>query len=149
MTRPTLTDVVDEPGRLSAAELLDAHAEQLAAVIDAVGVGPAAEVTELAEETVAAVATGDRNAAGDLDLAAAAAILSLADGAPTAEDIVTQALDDLLFGMTAGVLNVDVVAGELAVDLEPREVQGVLEGRHPATLREFVALQQVIAGRSR
>lgn len=140
-----LHDVVDEPGEHTMDELLAAHAEQLAAVVRAIGVETAAEI---ARKPVAALADGNSVAAGDLDLETAAALLARADGAPPADTILAEARDALLFGMTAGVLNVDVVAGEVAADLEPREVQGMVEGRHPMTLRQYAALQRVIEGRT-
>lgn len=148
MSSPSLHGVVESPGELTADELLDAHTAQLAAVIAAVGVEAAAEAADLDQATVEALADGDPAVAGDLDLDDAAAVLALADGAPSPDDLVGEALDELLFGMTAGVLNVDVVAAELPDDLEPREVQGILEGRHPVTLGEYAALQQVIASRA-
>lgn len=148
MSHPSLHGVVESPGELTADELLDAHAAQLAAVIAAVGAEAVTEATGLEQAAVEGLAGGDVAAAGALDLDAAAAVLALADGAPPPEDLVDEALDELLFGMTAGVLNVDVVAAELPDDLEPREVQGMLEGRHPVTLGEYAALQQVIASRA-
>lgn len=148
MSRPSLHAVVDDPGERTVEGLLEAHVGQLAAVIDAVGVGPAAEAAEIDRDTVAAIADGDVDVAGALALEDAAAILALADGSPAGDDLVDEALDRLLFGMTVGVLDVDVLAGELALDVEPREVQGMLEGRHPLTLAEYVAIQQVIEERS-
>ncbi len=149
MSPPSLHGVVEDPGEHGPEALLEAHAEQLAAVVGTVGPAAAAEAAELDPETAEALADVDVGAAGELDLEAAAAVLALADGAPEAGTLVAEALDELLFGMTAGVLNVDVVAAELPHDLEAREVQGILEGRHPATLGEYAALQAVIAGRSR
>lgn len=143
-----LHDVVDDPGERTVDELLAAHAEQLAAVVRAIGVETAANLAGQPVATVAAVADGDHDAAGGLDLETAATLLARADGAPPADTILAEARDALLFGMTAGVLNVDAVAGEVTADLEPREVQGMVEGRHPMKLREYAALQQVIEGRT-
>lgn len=148
MSPPTLHGVVDDPAGLTAEELLAAHVDQLGDVIDAVGVEAAAETAGIGREAATAVAEGDVDTGGDLDLDDAAAVLALADGTPPGDEIVAEALQELLFGMTAGVIDVDVVAGELALDLEAREVQGMLEGRHPLTLREYAALQHVITGRS-
>ena len=148
MSSPSLHAVVDDPGERTAPELLEAHRAQLAAVLEAVGIADAVEATDAGRDRLAAIAAGDADAAGELDLGAAAAVLALADGAPAPSALVDEALESLLFGMTAGVLDVDVVAGEVEADLEPREVQGMLEGRHPVSLREFVALQRVIAGRA-
>lgn len=144
-----LHDVVDDPGGLSEDELLAAHADQLATVIETVGIEAVARDVSASASTLAAVVDGDLDIAGDLDIHEAAAILALAEGAPAAPDIVAEARETLLFAMSTGVLSVDVVAGELALDIEPREVQGMLEGRHRMTLREYVALERVIEGRSR
>lgn len=148
MTPPSLHGVVDSPGELTADELLGAHADQLAAVIAAVGIEASAAAADLDQATIEGLADRDLATASALDLDDAAAVLALADGAPPADDLVGEALDELLLGMTAGVLNVDVVAAEHPDDLEAREVQGMLEGRHPVTLGEYAALQQVIASRA-
>lgn len=148
MSPPSLHGVVDDPVGPTAEALLAAHVDQLAEVIDAADVEAAADATGLDREAVAAVAEGDVTVAGDLALDEAAAILALADDAPPGDEIVSEALEALLFGMTAGVLDVDALAGELALDLEPREVQAMLEGRHPLSLREYAAIQHAIAKRS-
>ena len=143
-----LHDAVDDPGLHTEAELLAAHVARLREAVEASGVEVAADAAGLDPETISAVADGDAAAAAALDLEAVAAILALDDGAPGADAIAAEARDALLFGMTAGVLNVDVVAGDVSADLEPREVQGMLEGRHPMTLRDYAALQHAIAARS-
>lgn len=148
MSPPSLHGVVDDPGELTAEALLAAHVDQLGDVIEAVGVETVAETTGVGRDVVAALVGGDLDVAGDLDLDDSAAILALDDDAPPADEIVSEGLQELLFGMTTGVLDVDVVAGELALDLEPREVQGMLEGRHPVTLGEYAALQHAITSRS-
>lgn len=142
-----LHDVVEDPGRRSAADLLAAHTEQLGEVIRAVGLEEVAAAVDLPTADLAEIAEGDAETAAALDLEAVASIVALAEGSASPEAIAGEARDDLLFGMTAGVLNVDVVAGDVSVDIEPREVQAMVEGRQPMTLREYVALQRVIAGR--
>lgn len=144
-----LHDVVDDPAAHSVRELLELHAARLADTIETVGVERAGEAVDLSPTTLEALAAADADAAGDLAFETAAAILALEDDGPSAQEIAGAARDALLFGMTAGVLNVDVVAGEAAVDVEPREVQGMVEGRHPMTLLEYVAIQRVIAARDR
>ena len=146
--RRLLHDVVDDPGDRSPGALLAALADRLAAAVDDAGAGPAAEATGLPVPTVEAVADGDVEAAGALDLRAAAALLALDGGTPDADAIAAAARDEVLFGMTAGVLNVDVVAGEVDLDLDPKEVQGMLEGRHPMTLREYATLRAFVASRA-
>ncbi len=149
MTSATLHGVVDSPGERTEAELVAAHAGQLAAVVEAVGADDAVEASGLSPGTVAAVAAGDAGAVGDLDIEEAAALLALVDGAPPAGAIAAEAREDLLLGMTTGVLSVDVVAAEVDVELDPREVQGMVEGRHPMTVEQYAALQRFVASRGR
>ena len=118
MSPADLPGVVDRPGERTVGELLDAHTAQLGTAIEATGVE------------------------------AAAALLAQQADSATGQDLLAEALDELLFGMTAGVLNVDIVAAELDSDLEPREVQQALEGRYPVTLGQYVELQRLIASRS-
>lgn len=143
-----LHDLVSNPGALSIEALLEAHAGRLAEAVEAAGVEAVLEATGLTDETIAAVADGDIEAVGALDLEDVAALHALADGAPHAGTIAAEARDELLFGMTTAVLNVDVVAGEVELDLDPKEVQGMLEGRHPMTLREYAALQRFVGSRA-
>ncbi|MFB6360471.1 MAG: DUF5791 family protein [Halobacteriales archaeon] len=148
MSPAALHRVVDRPGERSAEELLDAHAAQLQAAIDAAGVEAAAEAAGLDQETVSAIADGDSGAAAEIPLEAAAELLARPAETASGQELLAEALDELLFGMTAGVLNVDVVAAELESDLDPREVQQALEGRYPVTLGQYVELQRLIASRS-
>ncbi|MFB6352926.1 MAG: DUF5791 family protein [Halobacteriales archaeon] len=143
-----LHDAVEDPAGRTVADVLAAHAQQLAAAIASVGVAEAAEAAGCPVERIDAIADGDVDAVGDLDLEAAARLLALPADASAAEAIAAEAREALLFGMTAGVLSVDVVAVEAPIDVEPREVQAMLEGRRPMSLREYVALQRVIEGAS-
>lgn len=143
-----LHEIPDDLDEASTEALLAGHAERLAGVVGEVGVAAAAESTGLPVATIEQVASGDEEAVAALDVAEASALLALADGAPSATEIADAARDELLFGMTAGVLNVDIVAGEVDLDLDPKEVQAMLEGRHPMTIREYAAVQSVVAGRS-
>lgn len=142
-----LHDVVADPGALSTEALLRAHADRLAEAIEAVGEVAASEATGLSVEVLEAVTDRDVGAVGALDLEDAAALHALA-AAPEAAAVAAEARDDLLFGMTVGVLNVDVVAGEVDLDLDPKEIQAMLEGRHPMTLREYATLQRFVATRT-
>lgn len=148
MSPAGLHGVVDRPGELTVEELLDAHTAQLAAAVDGTDVQAAAQASGLEPETVSAIAAGDAGAAAAIQLEAAAELLAQQADSASGQELLAEALDELLFGMTAGVLNVDVVAAELESDLEPREVQQALEGRYPVTLGQYVELQRLIASRS-
>lgn len=148
MSPPSLHDVVDRPGDQPQEELLDTHTAQLAAAIQSTGVDEAARASGLEPATVSAIEDGDATEAAEIGLEAAATLLAQSDPETAAGTLVSEALDELLFGMTAGVLNVDVVAGELETDLDAREVQQALEGRYPLTLGQYVELQQLISSRA-
>lgn len=125
-------------------KLLDEYAADLAAAIDAVGLDRAVERTGLERGTIESVANGDLP---DLTLSDAAAIQALADGTPDPETIVEIGCDHLLLGMSTAVLDVDTVATEIDLDLDPKEVQQKLERRTPMSFEEYVRIQQFIVGR--
>jgi hypothetical protein len=83
----------------------------------------------------------------DLALEDAAAILALRDDVADAETVAEIACDHLLLGMTTGVMDVDAVASDLAIDLDATAVQQKIERRVPMTFNEFVHVQHVIASR--
>ncbi|WP_135819826.1 DUF5791 family protein [Halostella litorea] len=129
---------------LSPADLRSEYDADLAAAVEAAGVDRAAEAADVERSTVEALVAGD---APDLTLAAAAAIQALDPDAPDADTLVEMACEHLLLGMTTGVMDVDAVARELAIDLDPKEVQQKIERRAPMTFDEFVHVQHAIAGR--
>jgi len=143
-----LHDVVPDP-RASAAEQLHAHATRLGRIVDAAGIDACAQAADLPPSTVADLADGDVETAADLDLEAVAAIHALEPDAPDPAVVLADAREALLLGMTTGILSVDEVASDVAVAVEPREVQAMLEGRQPMTLRTYVELSRVIAGLAR
>jgi hypothetical protein len=49
--------------------------------------------------------------------------------------------------MSTAVLDVDTVATEIDLDLDPKEVQQKLERRTPMSFEEYVRIQQFIVGR--
>jgi hypothetical protein len=149
VNRQSLQGDLENPGDRTVDELLEIQTTRLRKIINDLGVEAAARLTGLDPDMIAAIGDGDASTAGPLDLEAVATLLASSEGTPSATALLDEALDELLFGMTTGVLNVDVVAGELDADLGPREVQQVLEGRHPVTLRDFLELQRLIASRSR
>lgn len=142
-----LQDVVEDPGRTGVAEQLHAHVAELGRLVEAVGIDACAEAADLPASTVTALADGDVETAADLDLEAVAAIHALEADAPGAAAILAEAREDLLLGMTVGILSVDEVASDVDMALEPREIQGLLEGRRPMSLRAYVELSHVIANR--
>lgn len=129
--------VPDSPAALRAE-----YEDDLRAVVDRHGPDTVADRTDVDRETAEALLEGD---SPDLTLAEAAQIQSLDDGEPEPDEMVTIACEHLLLGMTTAVLDVDAVEGELAIDMDAKEVQQKIEQRAPMSLEEFVHIQYVIA----
>lgn len=129
-------------GEASPADLREEYVGDLAAAIEAVGIEAAGDRTGLERETLEAIRDGDPPA---LDLVDAARVQALAEDAPDADTLVDVACEHLLLGMSTGVLDVETLAGELAIDLDPKEIQQKLERRAPMTLAEYAHLQHAIA----
>lgn len=139
-----LYDAVENPGELSPAALRSAYFEELAPVVTELGVDAVVDGTGLDRETVAAVADGETPT---LTVEEAAEIFALGDSAPSADDIAWEARDHLLIGMTSAVLDVDTIARESEIELDGKEIQQVVEGRLPTTLRQFAEIQAFIDAR--
>ena len=137
-----LTEPIEAPDEISPEALLDRYQAELARVVTAVGRERVLEATDLDAAAVDAVESGD---AADLDVRDAAAILALREGAPDAETILAEVRDHLLLSMTGAMLTVDRVAADVEGDLDPKEVQGMVEGRHPMTLAEYARIHHFVA----
>jgi tartrate dehydratase beta subunit/fumarate hydratase class I family protein len=141
-----LHDVVADPGERSPAELRAEYDALLQSVVDSVGVDRVVAETDLSDETVEAVASGEPV---ELTVSEAAAVLGLSEDVPDAEVVVLELRDHLLMGMTTGVLDVDTIAAEIDVDLTGQEVQQALEGRTEMTLDELAAIHRFVASAQR
>lgn len=139
-----LYEEVDEPADISPVELRERYVAELAGIIEARGVDAVADESGVDREAVARLADGD---AEGVTLEEAAAIAALADDAPAKEDVVAEARDSLLLGMTTAVLDVDAIAADLDADLDAKQVQQKIEGRAPMTLDEYARLRHFIASR--
>lgn len=137
-----LAEPIADPEATTPTELLERYESALADVVDSRGTDAVAEATDLDAETVDAVAAGD---AGDLDLRDAATILALRDGSPDADALLTEVRDHLLLSMSSAVLTVDHVAADVEGDMDPKEIQGKVEGRHPMTLAEYARIHHYVA----
>ena len=127
---------------LSPADLRAEYEAELADAVESVGVDEAAEETDLDRGELSALVDGE---SPPLSLEEAAQIQSLADGVAGPETVAEMACEHLLLGMTTGVMDVDAVARDLAIDLTPKEVQQKIERRAPMSFEEFVHVQHVIA----
>ena len=128
----------------SPAELRAAYDDDLAGIVEAVGLETAAATTDVDREALEALLDGD---SPDLAFEDAAALVALADGEPDAETVVEIACDHLLLGMSTAVLDVEAVESELELDLDAKEVQQKIERRAPMSFEEYVHIQHVIVSR--
>ncbi|MDZ7730850.1 MAG: DUF5791 family protein [Natrialbaceae archaeon] len=124
--------------------LLDEYRRALAAIVEEVGLEAAAEETDTEVATLRTLVNGD---SPTLSLEQAAAIQALEDGQPDAETLAQVATETLLLGMSSAVLDVETLASELPIDLEPKEIQQRLERRAPMTLAEYAHLEHTIVER--
>ncbi|MEF8882655.1 MAG: DUF5791 family protein [Halapricum sp.] len=136
-----LTGRFPDAGERDPPGLLAAYQDVLATVIDDQGTEAVVTETGVDRDTVTALAEGD---AGEVTLEDAAAALSVAEDYPDADAIAAEARDILLMGMTTAVMDVDSVAAELGGDLDPKEVQQKVEGRHPITLGEYARIHHLL-----
>lgn len=78
-----------------------------------------------------------------LELSDVAVILAAKEG--SRPDVMREELlDQLLIEMTTAVVDVDSLAGRIALDLSGKELQQRIEGRAPMTLREYALIRHAI-----
>ncbi|MFB6097151.1 MAG: DUF5791 family protein [Haloferacaceae archaeon] len=140
-----LYHVVDDPASLSPDELRERYERRIAETVEAVGVAEAAAESGVDEETVAALVAGE---SPELTLREAAELLALSPDVRDAETVVLETRDDLLLGMTTGVVDVDTLASNIDHDLTGQEVQQALEGRTRLTLAQLAAIHRFVASRN-
>lgn len=133
-----LHEELDARGEYSVEELAGAYADAVAEVVDDLGAEAVAERTGVDPDRIAAV--GDR-AAVELTVSDAAAVLALADGAPSADAIRASVREQLMLEISGAMLDVDALAAGIGPDLDATEVQAKVEGRMPMTLEEFAAIR--------
>lgn len=138
-----LAEPPDAPSETSPAELLADYESALADVVNREGIDRVVDATGLDGAVVDSVAAGD---AADLDVDDAAAILALSEEAPPVDVVRSEIRDHLLLSMSSAMLTVDHIAADVDGDLDPKEIQAMVEGRHPMTLAEFARINHYIAG---
>ena len=130
-------------GEATRDELRAAYDDLLAATIQSVGATTVADETGIDESRIEALLDGD---SPELSLAESAAILETDSERPDAETILAEARNILLMGMSAAVLDVETLAAEVEDEMEPKEIQQKVEGRHPVSLDEYALLHSHIEG---
>lgn len=140
-----LYHVVDDPASLSPDELRERYERRIAETVEGVGVETAAAESGVDEATVVALVAGE---SPELTLQEAAELLALSPDVRDAETVVLETRDDLLLGMTTGVVDVDTLASNIDHDLTGQEVQQALEGRTRMTLAQLAAIHHFVASRN-
>jgi hypothetical protein len=130
-------------GEATRDELRAAYDDLLAATIQSVGATTVADETGIDESRIEALLDGD---SPELSLAESAAILETDSERPDAETILAEARNILLMGMSAAVLDVETLAAEIEDEMQPKEIQQKVEGRHPVSLDEYALLHSHIEG---
>lgn len=125
----------------TAAELHEDYLAELRDVVEAVGLETARTETAVKSHRLETLLEGEDP---ELTLSEAAALEALDPESRDEETILASACDHLLLGMTTAVLDVETLAGELSVDLDPKEIQQKIERRSPMTLAEYAELEHTI-----
>jgi len=131
-----------EAADLSPEELRAEYGRVLGETIERIGVDDVVSWSGVDRNVVTAIGDGEQP---ELTLEAAAAILATDDERPDGEAIAAEARDILLMGMTTAVVDVDAVSAGIEGDMDPKEVQQKVEGRHPITLTEYARIHHFVA----
>lgn len=137
-----LVDDISEVDKTSPAQLRREYEQQLAAAIDEIGFNTVAERTEIDENTLSALQTGE---SPEITVEEAAAILGLTDAWPDAETLLLELRDSVMLRMSSAVMDVDTLSMAIDSNLGPTELQQRIEGRHPMTLAEYAEVAYAIA----
>ena len=139
-----LRDAVDSPGERSPEQLREAYDQLLVETVRSVGADRVAADSGVAETHLDALLSG---ASPPLTLDQAAAILAADTDRPDADTLATEARDILLMGMSMAVLDVEALASGIDDQMDPKEIQQKVEGRHPMPLDEYAVLHSHIEQR--
>lgn len=118
------------------------YRDDLASIVTDLGVEATAAQTDLSEDRVSALATGEPI---EITLEEAASILALTEHWPDAESVLLEARDTLMLRMSNAVVDVDTLAVTMEGPLDSTGVQQRIEGRHPMTLTEYARVVHAIA----
>jgi hypothetical protein len=136
-----LRDEFEAVGDCDSDDLLAAYEAVLTDVIESQGIETVATETGIDEATLSALVAGD---SPDLTLEEAAAVLATDPDRPDADFLVADARDILMMGMSTAVLDVEAIQSGIDSELEAKEIQQKVEGRHPMTIAEYALLHGFI-----
>jgi hypothetical protein len=136
-----LHDELADPEGTTPADLRARYERELADVIERVGVDEAVAESGVDRETVAALVAGE---SPEVTVSEAASLYAL-DDERDADAILAAVRDHLMLGMSSAVVDVDALAAGIDGDLDPKEIQQKIEGRHPMTLDEYARVNRFVA----
>lgn len=137
------TDPIDPDG-VSPADIRAEYASTLEATLNDVGVDTAAAETDLDADHLAAIRDGDADTA-DITVQEAMAVLALDDEWPDAETLRLELQDHVMLEMSSAIVDVETLAAGIEDDLDAKEVQQRVEGRHPMTIGEYARISHFLA----
>lgn len=136
-------DLVGEPAAEDPSALSAAYVDRLREIVDAVGRAELVASHDVDQGSLDALEVDW----GDVAFEAACAVLAATVEGIDGETLRREALDELLLGMTAAVLDVDTLAATVDLDVSPTGLQGRIEGRVPMTLEEYAHVRSAIERR--
>ena len=139
-----LRDAIESPGEHPPAQLRDVYDDLLVETVRTVGAETVTVSTGIETKRVDALLAGE---SPSLTLREASAVLAADPNRPDAETIAAEARDMLLLGMSMAVLDVEALASGIDDEMDPKEIQQKVEGRHPMDLDEYAVLHSYIEHR--
>ena len=135
---------IDDPTAPREAEspeaLLERYETSLREAVESAG-DATFEGADVDADAVEAIRAGD---AEDFDLETVTTVLAAATGGD-ADALLVEVRDALLLSMSSAMLTVDRIAADVDGDLDAKEIQAKIEGRHPMTLAEYARINHFVA----
>ena len=137
-----LTDEINDIEAIGPEELLDRYHQFVNDIITDIGRQSVESTLDIPDNRILSFLNGDPTT---LTIEDVAAIIAMTKPDRDQTEILADIEDQLLFGMTTAVLNVDTVSASIDPDISPKEVQQKLEGRLSMDLREYAHIRHFIA----
>ncbi|GGL72533.1 DUF5791 family protein [Halocalculus aciditolerans] len=135
------TDQIDADAA-SPADVRAQYEATLETVLDDVGVDAAAAETGIDADRLDAIRAGE---SAGITVTEAAEILALTDDWPDAETLKLEVQDHVMLEMSSAIVDVESLAAAIDDDLDAKEVQQRVEGRHPMTIGEYARITHHLA----
>lgn len=119
------------------------HEQYEAMLADAVDTADDETLSEagVGDDAIESIRAGEGSS---VEVEKAASAIAIADG-DDPDALLAEVRDALLLGMSSAMLDVDRIAADVEGDMDPKEIQGKVEGRHPMTLGEYARIHHYVA----